>query len=54
MATHILRHAKSSITMETYINVTDEHTREGLPRLGHTLDDREAGMGDRVNATGDA
>jgi integrase len=38
VAMHILRHAKFAITMEIYTNVTDQQTRDGLKRLGESLD----------------
>jgi integrase len=38
VAMAILRHAKFSITMEIYTQVSDEQTREALRRLGESLD----------------
>ena len=34
----ILRHAKFSVTMETYTKVSDEQTHEALRKLGDSLD----------------
>jgi hypothetical protein len=34
----ILRHAKFSVTMEIYTQVSDEQTREALRKLGDSLD----------------
>jgi len=34
----ILRHARFSITMEIYTNVSTKATREALKRLGESLD----------------
>jgi hypothetical protein len=34
----ILRHARFSVTMEIYTQVSSERTREALKRLGDSLD----------------
>jgi integrase len=39
VAMQILRHAKFSITMEIYTEVSNEQTRDALRRLGESLDD---------------
>jgi integrase len=38
VAMAILRHAKFSVTMEIYTQVSDEQTREALRKLGDSLD----------------
>jgi hypothetical protein len=35
----VLRHAKSSITLEIYSKVTSAQTRDALKRLGDSLDE---------------